>query len=52
MTQTDYFEIYSHVYEAYEHLDDECEDEYIKSSLGNIIDHMILLRKHNLITES
>ena len=51
MTQTEYNEVYTSVFKAYEQLNKEGEDEYIKSSLGDILDHMILLRKHNLITD-
>ena len=27
------------------------KDEYIRSTLGDVLDHMILLKQHNLITE-
>ena len=51
MTTTEYNEIYINVFRAHQQLDNECDDEYIRSLLGDILDHMILLRKHNLLTE-
>ena len=51
MTTTEYNEIYINVFKAHQQLDNECDDEYIRSLLGDILDHMILLRKHNLLTE-
>jgi uncharacterized protein YnzC (UPF0291/DUF896 family) len=49
MTKTDFDNLYLTVYEAYEQA--ALKDEYIRSTLGDVLDHMILLKQHNLITE-
>jgi hypothetical protein len=49
MTKTDFDNLYTTVYEAYEQA--ALKDEYIRSTLGDVLDHMILLKQHNLITE-
>jgi hypothetical protein len=49
MTKTDFDKLYTTVYEAYEQA--ALKDEYIRSTLGDVLDHMILLKQNNLITE-
>ena len=48
MTQTQFDQLYTAVYEAYEQA--ALKDEYIRSTLGDVLDHMILLKQRKLIT--
>ena len=47
MTQTQFDELYSAVYKAYELAG--LKDEYVRSTLGDALDHMILLKQQKLI---
>jgi hypothetical protein len=47
MIQTQFDELYRAVYEAYELAG--LKDEYVRSTLGDALDHMILLKQHKLI---
>jgi len=49
MTKEDFAVLYTNVYKAYEQA--ALKDEYIRSTLGDVLDHMILLKQNNLITE-
>jgi uncharacterized protein YnzC (UPF0291/DUF896 family) len=48
MNKQQYDKLYTTVYEAYEQA--ALRDEYIRSTLGDVLDHMILLKERNLIT--
>ena len=43
-------ELYETIYKAY--AISTLRDEYVRSTLGDVLDHLILLEKHKLITES
>ena len=47
MTQTQFDELYMAVYEAYELAG--LKDEYVRSTLGDALDHMISLKQQKLI---
>ena len=47
MTQTQFDELYLAVYTAYELAG--LKDEYVRSTLGDALDHMILLKQQKLI---
>lgn len=47
MTQTQFDELYTAVYEAYELAG--LKDEYVRSTLGDALDHMISLKQQKLI---
>ena len=47
MTQTQFNELYTAVYEAYELAG--LKDEYVRSTLGDALDHMILLKQQKLV---
>lgn len=47
MTQTQFDELYRAVYEAYELAG--LKDEYVRSTLGDALDHMILLKQRKLV---
>lgn len=47
MTQTQFDELYRAIYEAYELA--SLKDEYVRSTLGDALDHMILLKQRKLI---
>ena len=47
MTQVQYDELYLAVYEAYELA--ALKDEYVRSTLGDVLDHMLLLKQQKLI---
>ena len=49
MNKQQFDKLYTTVYEAYEQA--ALKDEYIRSTLGDVLDHMILLKQNNLITE-
>ena len=42
--------LYTTVYEAYEQA--ALKDEYVRSTLGDVLDHLILLKEKNLLTEN
>ena len=48
MNQQQFDKLYTTVYDAYEQ--SALKDEYIRSTLGDVFDHMILLKERNLIT--
>jgi hypothetical protein len=48
MNQQQFDKLYTTVYDAYEQ--SALKDEYIRSTLGDVLDHMILLKEHKLIT--
>jgi transcriptional regulator of acetoin/glycerol metabolism len=47
MTQTQFDKLYTAIYEAYELAG--LKDEYVRSTLGDALDHMILLKQQKLI---
>ena len=47
MTQTQFDKLYTSIYEAYEFA--ALKDEYVRSTLGDSLDHMILLKQQKLI---
>ena len=47
MTQTQFAKLYTAIYEAYELAG--LKDEYVRSTLGDALDHMILLKQQKLI---
>lgn len=47
MTQTQFDELYRTIYEAYELA--SLKDEYVRSTLGDVLDHMISLKECRLI---
>lgn len=47
MTQTQFNELYTAIYEAYELAG--LKDEYVRSTLGDALDHMILLKERKLV---
>lgn len=49
MTQKQWNELYTKLYAAYE--DSMLKDEYVRSSIGDALDHLILLRQKKLITK-
>lgn len=48
MTKEQFDELYTTVYNAYEQA--ALTDEYIRSTLGDVLDHMILLKERNLVS--
>ena len=48
MTQTQFDELYTKLYDAYE--SSMLKDEYVRSTLGDALDHMILMRSKGLVT--
>lgn len=48
MTQTQFDELYVKLYDAYE--SSMLKDEYVRSSLGDALDHMILLKSKGCVT--
>ena len=48
MNKQQFEKLYTTVYDAYEQA--ALKDEYIRSTLGDVLDHMILLKERNLIT--
>ena len=47
MTQTQFDDLYKAIYEAYELA--SLKDEYVRSTLGDALDHMILLKQQKLV---
>lgn len=47
MTQTQFDKLYTAIYEAYEFA--ALKDEYVRSTLGDALDYMILLKQQKLI---
>jgi hypothetical protein len=47
MTQTQWNDLYTSLYEAYEFA--SLKDEYVRSTLGDTLDHLILLKEKNLV---
>ena len=47
MTQSEWKELYSATYAAYDYA--ALKDEYARSTLGDVLDHLILLEKQNLL---
>ena len=47
MTQTQFNALYKAIYEAYELA--SLKDEYVRSTLGDALDHMILLKQQKLV---
>lgn len=47
MKQSQFDKLYTAIYEAYEFA--ALKDEYIRSTLGDALDHMILLKQQKLI---
>ena len=50
MQRKTFDELYSTIYKAYEI--SALRDEYVRSTLGDVLDHLILLKERKLITES
>ena len=48
MTQTQFDELYIKLYDAYE--SSMLKDEYVRSTLGDALDHMILMKSRGLVT--
>lgn len=48
MTQNQWNELYNKLYEVY--VISSIEDAYIRSTIGDALDHMIALKEQNLIT--
>ena len=48
MTQTQFDELYTKLYDAYEN--SMLKDEYVRSTLGDALDHMILMESRGLVT--
>jgi hypothetical protein len=48
MTQTQFDELYTKLYDAYE--SSMLKDEYVRSTLGDALDHMILMHSKGLVT--
>lgn len=48
MTKEQFDKLYTTVYDAYEQ--SALKDEYIRSTLGDVLDHMILLKERNLVS--
>lgn len=48
MTQAQFDELYTKLYDAYE--SSMLKDEYVRSTLGDALDHMILMRSKGLVT--
>jgi hypothetical protein len=49
MTRDQFRKLYTTVYDAYEQA--SLKDEYVRSTLGDVLDHLILLKEKNLLTE-
>jgi hypothetical protein len=47
VTQAQFDKLYKAIYEAYEFA--ALKDEYVRSTLGDALDHMILLKQRKLI---
>ena len=47
MNKQQFNKLYSTVYDAYDQA--ALKDEYVRSTLGDVLDHLILLEKQNLI---
>jgi len=50
MTLSEWNELYSQVYTAYDYA--ALKDEYSRSTLGDVLDHLILLKQHTFIRPS
>jgi len=50
MTKDQFDRLYVTVYDAYEQA--ALKDEYVRSSLGDVLDHLILLKEKNFIREN
>ena len=50
MTQTQWDDLYTSLYEVYEK--SMLRDEYVRSSIGDALDHLILIKEKKLITPS
>ena len=50
MTQEQFDNLYTKVYSAYE--DSMLKDEYVRSTLGDALDHLIELRRHTMSTNT
>jgi hypothetical protein len=48
MTQTQFNDLYAKLYDAYEN--SMLKDEYVRSTLGDALDHMILLKSKGFVT--
>ena len=48
MNQQQFDKLYTTIYDAYEQA--ALKDEYVRSTLGDALDHMILLKQRKLIT--
>jgi hypothetical protein len=47
MTQTQWDRLYTTLYAAYEYA--SLKDEYVRSTIGDALDHMILLKERKMI---
>lgn len=47
MTQEQFNKLYTTLYDAY--VQAALKDEYVRSTIGDVLDHMILLKKRKLI---
>ena len=47
MTQSQWDKLYTSLYAAYELA--SLKDEYVRSTIGDALDHMILLKEQNLV---
>ena len=50
MTKAQFDQLYVTVYDTYEQA--SLKDEYVRSTLGDVLDHLILLKEKNLIQEN
>lgn len=50
MTQTQFDELYTKLYDAY--ASSILKDEYVRSTLGDALDHMILMKSRGYVTPS
>jgi hypothetical protein len=48
MTQSQFDELYIKLYDAY--VNSMLKDEYVRSSLGDALDHMIMMKSRGLVT--